>query len=279
MQNNMQKKALEISCYVAGAGAFGVFVRWLQVMLAFDDAGLSERSVFNLLVPAMVAAAAFVFKNLSDRLSEDRLYVAKEFCEALFNPGKLFAILRWLCGGIMCVGALLLMLESETDKNVDFLRVLAAVAFFAGLSFPLFLDEANYEDVEHPALLRIYSILPVLLFSVWLVVSYKQNSLNSVTWSYALEIGTLIAALLAFFRIAGFAFLVVNGRRCMFAVRLAAMLCIMSLADERYMGMQLMFLATAGMLLLVNWLLIINMKKKKPRPEVGDEGGFEKLYK
>ena len=278
MQNNLQKKALEISCYVAGAGAFGVFARWLQVMLAFDDAGLSEKSVFNLLVPALIIAAAIVFKKLSDRLSEDRLYVPKEFCEALFNPGTLFTVLRWVCGGLMFIGAVLLMIQSETDKNVTFLRVLAAVGIFAGLSIPLFLDEANYEDIEHPALLRLYSIVPVLLFAVWLVVSYKQNSLNSVAWRYALEIVALIASLLAFFRIAGFAFLVVNGRRCMFAVRLAAMLCIMSLADERYMGMQLMLLASAGTFLLVNWLLVVNLKKKKPRPDNSDdEGGFEKL--
>ena len=33
----MQKKSLEITCYVAGAGAFGVFLRWLQDQLAFDE--------------------------------------------------------------------------------------------------------------------------------------------------------------------------------------------------------------------------------------------------
>ena len=36
----MQKKSLEITCYVAGAGAFGVFLRWLQDQLAFDENGL-----------------------------------------------------------------------------------------------------------------------------------------------------------------------------------------------------------------------------------------------
>ena len=50
----MQKKSLEISCYVCGAGAFGVFFRWLQDQMAFDEAGLAERSVFNYLVPKYV---------------------------------------------------------------------------------------------------------------------------------------------------------------------------------------------------------------------------------
>ena len=42
-----RKRALEISCYVVGAGAFGVFVRWLQVMMAFNEEGLVDKSFFN----------------------------------------------------------------------------------------------------------------------------------------------------------------------------------------------------------------------------------------
>ena len=53
-RKNMEKKALEITCYVCGAGAFSVFVRWLQTMLAFNDEGLVYKSIFNLLVPLMI---------------------------------------------------------------------------------------------------------------------------------------------------------------------------------------------------------------------------------
>ena len=35
----MQKDALEKTCYVGGAGAFGVFIRWLQLQVAFNDDG------------------------------------------------------------------------------------------------------------------------------------------------------------------------------------------------------------------------------------------------
>ena len=54
----LQKKALEITCYVVGAGAFSVFIRWLQTMLAFNEDGLVDRSIFNFLVPLMVIIAA-----------------------------------------------------------------------------------------------------------------------------------------------------------------------------------------------------------------------------
>ena len=73
-------------------------------------------------------------------------------------------------------------------------------------------------------------------------------------------------------------------RQCGHEHTLAAMAgtaaCIMALADERYMGMQLIFLASAGMLLLYVWILVRNLvvlkEKKLDEPEV-DDGGFEKV--
>lgn len=275
----MQKRALEITCYVCGAGAFGVFIRWLQVMMAFDDAGLAKRSVFNLLVPGIILAAAIVFNNFTKQIRKERLYVPKEFCEALFNPGKMFTFLRWSAGALMCAGALLLLATTETDKNADMLRVLAAFGFLAGICFPLYLGEANYEEIERLGLIRLYGVAPVVFYAIWLLVSYRENALNSVVWEYVLEVATIIVSMFAFSRVAGFAFFSVNGRKCMFYCMLGAAMCIMALADERYMGEQLMLLATAIMFVLYNWILLINLKQKKPRPkDAGSiDDGFEYL--
>ena len=275
----MQKRSLEINCYVVGAGAFGVLFRWLQDQLAFDEAGLAEQSVFNLLVPALALAALVAYVRLVDRVQDEKLYVPREFCEALFNPGRLFTVLRWLTGAVMCAGAALLMVSSETDKNM--LRVLSMLGFFSGLSFPLLLGEANYEEVEHLGLTRLYAVMPVLMFAMWLVLSYKENAYKSVAWDYAVEIATICVAMMAFFRVAGFAYNVVDSRKCLINIMLGATMCIMSLADERYMGMQLMLVSSAAMLVLYNWILIMNMKKKKPRPKDSEEetpaDGFEHL--
>ena len=111
----MQKKPLEITCYVAGAGAFGVFFRWLQDQLAFDEAGLNEKSVFNLLVPVLVIAAALLFQRFLSDMKERRLCAPEDFCEALYNPGKLFAAARWAAGVVMIAGAGLLLISSEAS--------------------------------------------------------------------------------------------------------------------------------------------------------------------
>ena len=53
-------KSLETCCYVIGAGAFGIFFRWMQLQLAFDD-GLPGKSVWHFFVLLLIAASAAVF--------------------------------------------------------------------------------------------------------------------------------------------------------------------------------------------------------------------------
>lgn len=274
----LQRRALETICYVYGAGAFGVFFRWLQVMTAFNEDGLVNRSVFNLLVPALLIASLIIFNNFVRKISKDRLYVPKAFCDALFNPGKIFTVIRWAAAAIMCAGALLLFISTETDKNVDMLRILAGVGFLAGISYPLYMGEANYEDIEHPGLIRLYGLAPVALYAVWLIVCYKENIYNSVIWDYIIEMATIIVVMLAFFFVSGFSFYVVNGRNTLFFCMLGAAMCVTALADSRYLGEQMMLLATAVMLGADTWIIITNLKKKKPRPKsMETQDGFELL--
>jgi hypothetical protein len=276
----MYKKPLEITCYVAGAGAFGVFFRWLQDQLAFDENGLNEKSFFNILVPLLVIAGALLFRHFIRAMRDRRIAVPEDFCRALYNPGKLFAALRWLAGLVMVAGAVVLMMTTETDPHVDMIRVLCLLAGLAGLAYPLVLGQANYDSFGHQGLVRLGTMLPVAMFVVWLVLSYIQNQLNSVAWSYAVEMVTLMCAMMAFFRVGGFAFHVTSGYAALFYAMLGAMMCIMSLADERYMGMQMILLSAAGMLLLYVWILVRNLErlpqKKIDGPEI-DEGGFEKV--
>ena len=276
----MQKKPLEITCYVAGAGAFGVFFRWLQDQLAFDEAGLNEKSVFNLLVPVLVIAAALLFQRFVADMKERRLCSPEDFCGALYNPGRLFTAARWAAGLIMIAGAGLLLISSEADPNAGMIRVLCLLAALSGLAFPLILGAANYEFLAHEKLVRLGMMLPVSMYALWLVLSYIQNAYNSVLWSFAVEIAAIIAAMMAFFRIAGFAFRVPDGHKALFAVMMGAAMCILTLADERYMGMQLILLSSAGMLILYEWILVRNMKRKRAETKKDgdaetDDGGFE----
>jgi len=91
------------------------------------------------------------------------------------------------------------------------------------------------------------------------MTSYKQNSINPVGWDYAVEILTLIVDMMAFFRIAGFAYGVPDGKKSMFLCMLGAMLSITCLADNRLLGQQVMFFAIALMLTMYNWIMLANL--------------------
>lgn len=277
----MQKRSLEISCYVCGAGAFGVFFRWLQDQMAFNEAGLAEKSVFNYLVPLLILAGALLFNRFIEQAKAEKLYIPMDFCQALRNEGRLFTIARWACGLLMVLGGIALIAGCETDKEAKMMFALAGLAIASGLSYPLLLGSANdkYGKLRHPTLACMGAVLPVLLFALWLVLCYKQNALNSVVWSYLIEMATVIVALLAFFRAAGFAFGAVKTWPTLFTIMLGVMMCLMSLADERYIGMHIIMLGAAAQLLLYTWLLIVNMQKKQPKEkkERPPEDGFERL--
>ena len=62
------KKSLELGCYTLGAGAFGVFLRWLQAQLAFNELGLPDPSAFHILLILYVVAAALVFLFFGNKI-------------------------------------------------------------------------------------------------------------------------------------------------------------------------------------------------------------------
>ena len=273
----MRKKALEISCYVGGAGAFGVFLRWLQDMLAFNDDGLADPSAFHVLVPAFILAAALVFRHFLTVFEKNNQVLPEEYRLAFRNESRLFKPIRWAIGLIMAAGGLLLLMTSELDKFAGLLRVLSLAAIAVGVAFPLLMSAPGQEK-NNINFLCLLSFLPIFLYATWLIYDYRANAINSVVWSYVLEVATVIAAMVAFFRIAGFFFGAPKPKKAMFSAMLAAMLCLMSLADERYMGMHVILFASALMLVFMNWVMIENLQQgevKKEAPKKDD--GFDHL--
>ena len=275
----MQKKVMEISCYIAGAGAFGVFLRWMQDQLAFNEYGLADPSAFHVILPVYLLVCALVFRSFVKRYDKAGFSLPESFHAAFRNEGKLYAALRWVIGGLMVAGGVVLLMTSELDKYAGMLRVLSLAAILAGASFTALTTLANREDAK-PTLLCVLAFLPILLYAIWLIYCYRANSINSVIWSYVVDVGTVIMAMIAFFRVAGFPFSAPKPRRCLFDIMFAAMLCLLALADERYMGMHIILFSTSLMFLFYNWVLVCNLQKteekEKPEAETTDDG-FEHL--
>ena len=143
MRNEMKQLALKLDCYVLGASAFGVFIRWLQLQIAFDDNGLCGSSSLNVAVVLIVLAAAAVFYRFIKRMKAQQFVPPAAPHEALANTGRLFSILRWVIGGMMCLGALVLAMSCETDEEVVFLLILAGLALLSGVAFPLLMKKVS----------------------------------------------------------------------------------------------------------------------------------------
>lgn len=273
----MRKSPLEICCYVGGAGAFGVFVRWMQDQLAFDDLGLPEASSWHFIVIAYSLVVAFVFLRFVDTMrNSNRLYLSEDFHKALANPGKPFIIARWSAGALMIIGSIVLFATTETDKSADFLRILSILGALSGLCYPLFMTAANDEG-RRPPLLGIYAIVPIGFFCMWLITTYKMNSINPVMWSYAIEMAAVIASIIAFFRVAGFVFDTPSPWRSLYFAMLDVFFCIMALADKRYNGMQIIFISVAAMMLINIWVMVSNLESLKERPVEVPDDGFERF--
>ena len=272
------KKSLELGCYTLGAGAFGVFLRWLQAQLAFNELGLPDKSFIHVLLLLFVVAAAVVFAVFTGRFHRNRMFASDLFPEAFENRGRIYMAARIAAGLLVLAGSALLFMQTELDQNSTDYRMLAVLGMLAGLAFPIWLGSANREMPENPRILCALSFFPMLFCAAWVVICYKLNTINSVIWSYILELGSVAAAMFAFFRLGGFVFGRPDWRRCLFDCLFAAMLCVMCLADERYLGQQVMFLGLAEQLMLCAWILVKNLLKgDAPVKRKKNTGGCEEL--
>ena len=272
------KKSLELACYIAGAGAFGVFLRWMQLQLAFNELGLAEPSGFHIFLILFVLAAAAVFLYFINRYQKQRLYLPDEFSAAFSNVGKLYVAARILAGLLVCAGAVLLYMQTDADRNSSDYMLLSLLAGLSGLSFPIWLTLANREPQPNSWVLCVLSFFPVLFLAAWGVICYKINTINSVIWSFAPEMVAVAVSMFAFFRLGGYCFGRPKWVNCLFSCMLGAMLCISCLADERYLGLQVIFLGLAAQQLLCCWIMVKNFNQgEAPKQKKKNTGGFESL--
>ena len=246
------KKSLELACYIGGAGAFGVFLRWLQLQLAFNELGLPDPSVFHIGLILYAVAAAFVF-----------LY---------------FVAARIVAGLLICAGGALLYMQVEADRNSTDYHFIAILAVLSGVCYVLWMTFANRDPQPGTWLLCVLSFVPMLFLAAWMVICYKINTINSVIWSFGPEMVAVGAAMFAFFRLGGYVFGRPKWKHTLFSCMLATMLCITCLADGRYLGMQVIFVGLAASLLYCCWVMVKNLQKgEAPKKKKKSTGGFESL--
>ena len=276
----LQKKAIPVIGYTLGASAFCMFFRWMQNMIAFDDLGLNTPGFWNVLVIVAIIGAGALFASFLKKLKEIRYYMPDNFFKAYSIDGKLPAFLRWTFAAIMAIGGFLIIGQAEVQKDAGLYIACGILAVLSGISYGLLMSAAN-DDEFKTGPLSVLSILPVLLFGVWVIKTYKVNDINPETWEYLIELVTACVALLSYFATAGFLFSSGNVWRTLFLNMTGCLLCVMTLADSHLIGEYLVFFGAAAQQIFNVWILVNNLRKKPAKTEeekkISEDDGFEHL--
>ena len=186
--------------------------------------------------------------------------------------------MRIVAGLLLCAGGALLYMQVDADRNSTDYHIIAILAVLSGVCYLLWMTAANRDPQPNIWILCVLSFLPMLFLAAWMVICYKVNTINSVIWSYGPGMVAVGASMFAFFRLGGYAFGRPKWKRTLFDCMLAAMLCITCLADERYLGMQIIFVGLAASLLYCCWVMVKNLQKgEAPKKKKKSTGGFESL--
>ena len=258
----MQKQAWIQSMTSVGLGAVCVLLRWLQNMNVFDaETGLAApHHTLSILLALVMAGSALALWIMNRALrgassSEDP---EKAMAEV---PMPLTALI--VCAGILAAGGAVLsfFLGVSTVNKVTALLGLVAVT---GLVFFPFLNRWGGFGA-------FLSLTPVIFFSVWFVVAYRDYARSPVLWNYAPLMLAIAASLYGVYRLSAYFYYRAQPLKVVYACSLAAMLNMTVLMDTA-LG--------AGRLILGGWalgfaaiagLLILNMSEVLPEYDVDDE--------
>lgn len=270
----MRKLALTITSTTCVFSAFGVFSRWLQNMTAFEENGLYKSgSLWGVALMLLCIAAAAVlygftlyFRKNLNLASPPDMAAALKGATVLHKPVLILVALIMTAGGVLL---LFTAGDAETPLGADFSTLLRVLALLGILSVGGFVGMTMGRGGETPegspreAGFCIASALPIVFCCFWLIVSYRQDAVTSVVWSYAPEILAIASSLLAFYFVAGYAYGRPRPFSALFFCQFGAYMCFVTLPDERLMAMQLMFVGLAGMQLFISWLIVSNLRRKE----------------
>lgn len=271
----MRKLALTLTCTTCVYSAFGIFSRWLQNMTAFEENGLYiPGSFWGIVLTLLCTAAACTFFGFTRYYKKNLgLTCAPDPGVAFAGDGLLHKIIYLVITLIMAAGGVMLLItagDAEAPLGMDFsglLRILALLGLLTAGGFIGLAGGANGKETPdgspRQAGFCLATTLPIAFCCFWLIVSYRQDAVTSVVWSYAPEILAIACSLLSFYYIAGHAYGRSKPFATIFFCNLGAFLCFVTLPDERLIAQQIMFLGIAGMQLFLSWMLVSGLRRRE----------------
>lgn len=271
----MRKLALTMTCTTCVYSAFGIFSRWLQNMTAFEENGLYiSGSLWGIVLTILCIAAAGTMFGFARYYKKNLgLTCAPDPGVAFAGSGLLHKIIYLVIALIMAAGSVMLLItagDAEAPLGMDFsglLRILALLGLLTAGGFLGIAGGASGKETPdgspRQAGFCLAATLPIAFCCFWLIVSYRQDAVTSVVWSYAPEILAIACSLLSFYYVAGHAYGRGKPFATIFFCNFGAFLCFVTLPDERLIAQQIMFFGIAGMQLFLSWMLVSGLRRRE----------------
>ena len=229
-------------CFTCTAGAFGVFLRWLQLITAFEpDTGLPIRGARLSIAVSALSLSVAVFLVLVTVLASKKTYTGKTAVNLPVDSLFFSLVSKFVCV-LAIIGAVMLFISADGNSGPGAGRTLAVLAFATGISYPAFISRFRRSSGLFTCIL---ALIPVIFCSYWLIVSYKDHAANPVIWEFAFEILAISASLLSLFFVAGYPCGSPKPFLSFCFCNLSAFLCIVTLADVRPLSLSLTFASLA----------------------------------
>lgn len=264
-----------MTCTTCVYSAFGIFSRWLQNMTAFEENGLYiSSSLWGIVLTILCIAAAGTMFGFARYYKKNLgLTCAPDPGVAFAGSGLLHKIIYLVIALIMAAGSVMLLItagDAEAPLGMDFsglLRILALLGLLTAGGFLGIAGGANGKEAPdgspRQAGFCLAATLPIAFCCFWLIVSYRQDAVTSVVWSYAPEILAIACSLLSFYYVAGHAYGRGKPFATIFFCNFGAFLCFVTLPDERLIAQQIMFFGIAGMQLFLSWMLVSGLRRRE----------------
>lgn len=264
-----------MTCTTCVYSAFGIFSRWLQNMTAFEENGLYiSGSLWGIVLTILCIAAAGTMFGFARYYKKNLgLTCAPDPGVAFAGSGLLHKIIYLVIALIMAAGSVMLLItagDAEAPLGMDFsglLRILALLGLLTAGGFLGIAGGANGKETPdgspRQAGFCLAATLPIAFCCFWLIVSYRQDAVTSVVWSYSPEILAIACSLLSFYYVAGHAYGRGKPFATIFFCNFGAFLCFVTLPDERLIAQQIMFFGIAGMQLFLSWMLVSGLRRRE----------------
>ena len=257
----MQKTALTLTVSTLVLAIFGAFLRWLQIMNAFDkETGFpvpGAGTTVTFVVYTVLVIAAFFVVTLFWLGRFDR---AADTAHALRCGNAVPLVAAWLLCAAFAAASFILLFTAGHARYPTGQRLLGAFGILGALSLPFLFGKKGSSGAGRIG--RAAAIVLTLFYCYWLVFSYKLRSEDPVLWNYALEILAVAAAAAALYFIATYFYGVGHCSRALIAIELGVYFNIVPIFDGRSTALNVLMGVTAVLLMLLEYLLIANMSEK-----------------